>query len=219
VLTARIVANIDRFSSGRFVLGVGVGNAEDEFKVLRQPHGRRGLLANECLGAMRALWTGSGPVSFHGHIVDFDEVWSIETHQRPHPPIWVGGRSTAAFRRAVRFGDAWHPILRSLDSLEETDLPALRTMAQREGRRVPAFCPRIRLDLRDKPAAGERWPGTGSLDQIHADFRTLERLGAEHVILDWNTGDVAKTADHQHGWVMIRQLAEQVLDLEAERVR
>jgi probable F420-dependent oxidoreductase len=219
VLTARIVANIDQFSEGRFILGVGVGNAEDEFKVLGQPHGRRGLLANESLGAMLALWTGSGPVSFHGRIVNFDDVSSIETHRKPHPPIWVGGRSSAAFRRTVRFGDAWHPILRSLDSLEETDLPGLRSLAEQEGKPMPAFCPRIRLDVRTEPIAAERWPGTGSLEQIHADFRVLERLGAEHVILDWNTGDVDATADHQRGWGMLRQLAEKVLDLQAGTVR
>jgi hypothetical protein len=168
---------------------------------------------------MLALWTGSGPISFHGRVVDFTDVWSIEPRQRPHPPIWVGGRSAAAFQRAARFGDAWHPILRSLDSLEQTELPALASAAAQTGRPAPGFCPRIRLDLRSEPIVGERWPGTGSLSQIHADLRELDRLGAEHVVLDWNTGDVDATADHQRGWDMLRQLAESVLDLAAGKVR
>src|SRR5438309_11208207 len=66
ILTARLVANIDQFSGGRFILGVGVGNPRDEFQVLGQPHAKRGALANECLGAILALWTGAGSVTFTG---------------------------------------------------------------------------------------------------------------------------------------------------------
>src|SRR3954454_12082388 len=79
VHTARLVANIDQFSGGRFILGVGVGNPPDEFKVLGQPRERRGALANEILGTMQTLWTGDGFVSFHGKLVDFDDVSSIAT--------------------------------------------------------------------------------------------------------------------------------------------
>src|SRR5262249_13204039 len=60
ILTARLVANIDQLSGGRFIFGTGVGNAADEFKALGLPHARRGSLANECLAAMLALWQGSG---------------------------------------------------------------------------------------------------------------------------------------------------------------
>ncbi|HEX5368424.1 MAG TPA: TIGR03619 family F420-dependent LLM class oxidoreductase, partial [Dehalococcoidia bacterium] len=147
VLMARMVANIDHLSGGRFILGVGVGNAEDEFRVLGQPHGRRGALADECLKAMLALWQERTPVSVHGKLIDFDGVSAIGTMQKPHPPIWVGGNSPSALRRAVRFGDAWHPILfrnLNLDAVTTTYLPELRRITQEEGRSMPAFCPRIR---------------------------------------------------------------------------
>ncbi|MEA2640305.1 MAG: hypothetical protein QOF51_1699 [Chloroflexota bacterium] len=219
VLTARLVANIDQFSGGRFILGVGVGNPQDEFKVLGQPHARRGALANECLGAMTALWTGDGPVSFHGRLVDFDDVSSIATYQEPHPPIWVGGNSEAAWRRAVRFGDGWHPILRSLEGVKQSGLPGLRKAAEQENRPLPAFCPRIRLDLHERAIQGERVPGSGSLEQIHADLVELQALGAEHVILDWNTGELAVTQAHPRGWSMLALMAEKVLDLPNEAVR
>ena len=219
VLTARLVANIDQFSGGRFILGVGVGNPQDEFRVLGQPHSRRGALANECLESILALWTGEGPVSFHGRLVNFDDVSGIETFQKPHPPVWVGGNSDAAFRRAARFGDAWHPILRSLDAVRQSGLPGLRQAAEQEHRPVPRFCPRIRLEGRQQAIEGDRLPGTGSLDQVHADLLELQELGAEHVILDWNTGDLAATRDHQHGWAMLTLVAEKVLDLSKEAVR
>ena len=219
ILTARLVANIDQLSGGRFILGVGVGNPVDEFKVLGQPHARRGALANECLEAMLAMWTGDGPISFHGRLVDFDDVSSIATAQRPHPPIWVGGISDAAFRRAARFGAGWHPILRSLDWTRDTGLPSLRQAAEQVQRPVPAFCPRIRLDVRAETISGERMPGTGSLDQVHADLQAIQDLGAEHVILDWNTGALAATQDHQHGWEMLALVASRVVDLSNETVR
>lgn len=219
VLTARLVANVDQFSGGRFILGVGVGNPVDEFKVLGLPHARRGALGNECLGAMLALWTGDGPVSFHGRLVDFEDVSSIATYQKPRPPIWVGGASDAALRRAVRFGDGWHPILRSLEAVKSSGLPGLRRAAEQASKPMPAFCPRIRLDVRERAVEGERPPGTGSLEQVHADLRELQALGAEHVILDWNTGDLPATADHNHGWEMLALLADKVLDLGSETVR
>src|SRR4051812_42352150 len=71
VLTARLVSNIDQFSGGRFIFGVGVGNAEDEFRALGLPHARRGLLANECLASVLALWHGDGPVSYRGRLIQF----------------------------------------------------------------------------------------------------------------------------------------------------
>lgn len=187
VLMARMVANIDELSGGRFTLGVGVGNAEDEFRVLNQPHDRRGALADECLGAMLTLWHGDGPVSFEGKLISFQNVSAIKTRQKPHPPIWVGGNSPAAYRRAARFGDAWHPILWrnvTLEHVATTALPEIRRMAEDEGRPPPAFCPRIRLEITREPIEGNREPGRGSLEQIRSDLMALQGLGAEHVTLD-----------------------------------
>jgi probable F420-dependent oxidoreductase len=219
VLTARLVANIDQLSGGRFIFGVGIGNAEDEFAVLGQPRRRRGALADETLAAILALWTSVDPVTVAGRHVSFADVSPITPFQQPHPPVWVGGLSDAALRRAARFGDGWHPILRSLASTREVGLPGLRQAAGAADRPVPAFCPRIRLDIGPDDLSGDRIPGTDSLAQVHADLRELEALGAEHVILDWNTGDVAATAAHEHGWEMLALLADRVLDLPHETVR
>jgi probable F420-dependent oxidoreductase len=219
ILTARLVANIDQLSGGRFILGVGVGNAEDEFASLGQPHKRRGALSHEGLAASLALWTGVGPGTFDGRLVNFQDVSSIETRQKPHPPVWIGGRSEAAFRRTVRFGDAWHPILRSIEWVEKEGLPELRITAEREQRPVPRFCPRIGLDVLPHDAPADRIPGVGSLPQIKEDFERLAALGAEHVILDWNTRDLAATREHERGWASLEALARDVLDLAKEQVR
>ena len=219
VLLARLVADLDRFSGGRFIFGIGVGNAEDEFKVLGQPHARRGLIGDEDLAAMIALWNAERPVSFKGKLVDFDDVAGIETEQKPHPPIWVGGASPEALKRAARFGQGWHPILFTPGSLGQAELAELKELAAKQGKPAPAFCPRIRLDITDKPLDGERLAGNGSLNQVRQDLAELERMGAVHVTLDWNTGDLEKTKNHAHGFQMLSLLAAEVVDLEREVLR
>jgi probable F420-dependent oxidoreductase len=220
VLMARMVGNIDQFSGGRFLFGVGVGNAEDEFNALGQPHNRRGRLADECLEAMLALWNADGPVSYEGSLVKFEHVSPIKTLQKPHPPIWVGGNTEAAYRRVVRYGDAWHPILWrniTIDHVADVALPELRRLAEEAGRPAPLFCPRIRFEITDEPLDGVREPGRGSMGQILSDLDALKSLGAEHVTLDWFTGDLEKTRDHSHGWQMLATLAGQLVGSDLQR--
>jgi probable F420-dependent oxidoreductase len=218
VLTARLTANVDQLSRGRFIFGVGVGSPVDEYAVLGQPHERRGALANESLRAVLALWSGEGPVSFHGRLVSFDGVSPIRPQQQPHPPVWVGGASEAALRRTARFGDAWHPILRSLESVA-VSLDAIKFQAEALGRPLPAFAPRIRFELRDEAGGDDRLVGAGSLEQVQADLRVLADLGASYVVLDWYAGDIESTREHDRGLRMLAVLAEQVLDLPRERFR
>jgi probable F420-dependent oxidoreductase len=222
ILMARMVANIDQFSDGRFIFGVGIGVFEEEFEALGQPYHRRGALADESLQAMIALWEGDGPVSFHGKLVNFEAVSAIKTKQQPRPPIWIGGNTPSAFARVSRLGDAWHPILwrsMTIDYVATTALPEIRRLSAEAGLPMPKFCPRIRLELTDKPVEGEREAGVGSLAQIKSDIAALRDLGAEHVTLDWFTGDLEASRNHAHGWQMLATLADQVFDLDAETLR
>src|SRR5499426_592280 len=108
--TARLAANIDRLSGGRFIFGVGVGWAKQEFEALGLPFERRGAMSSDYLAAIKTAWT-SDPASYSGPFVSFRDVQTGPSPVRtPHPPVWVGGGSEAAMRRAVRLGDAWHPI-------------------------------------------------------------------------------------------------------------
>jgi probable F420-dependent oxidoreductase len=216
---ARIGANLDRIANGRLILGVGVGWAKQEFDALGIPFHRRGAMADDYLAAIRVLWT-EDVASHEGVFVRFRDV---ETGPRPvrlpHPPIWVGGNGPAALLRAVRFGDAWHPINVRVASLTEK-LTALREMAEAEARRVPSLSPRIKLRLTSqKLEEDERLAGEGTLDQVRGDFERLQSLGATHVLLDTFTGDVESTRDHQRYWDMLAAVAEGVVDLPNETVR
>jgi probable F420-dependent oxidoreductase len=222
VLTARLVANVDRLSGGRFIFGVGVGGAEDEFAALGVPFRRRGVLADEYLDVMRQLWTNP-EVTYSGRFVSLRAVSGIpcaEIAGRPHPPIWVGGGSDRALTRALRLGAAWHPNRFAIGWLQDKALPRLRRLAGEQGAVMPPLCPRIFLDLRGAVVrADSRLAGVGSLDQIRDDLKALEALGAEHVILDWYVpGEIATARDDARAWHMLALLAREILDLPGERV-
>jgi probable F420-dependent oxidoreductase len=109
-LVAKQAAEVDLLTEGRFRLGVGVGWNAVEYAALGRGFGDRGRREEEQITLLRRLWT-EGTVSFHG-----DEVAVVGAGIRPLPvqrpiPVWVGGSSPAAYRRAGRLGDGWLPQL------------------------------------------------------------------------------------------------------------
>src|SRR5262249_37230289 len=111
VLTAKALATIDVLSKGRVTLGVGVGWMREEFEALGAPGSdRRAVVTDESIGTFKTLWP-QGPASSSGRFYRFAALHSRpQPVQKPHPPIWVGGHSKAALRRAARLGDGWHPV-------------------------------------------------------------------------------------------------------------
>ena len=218
--TAKACANIDRLSGGRLIFGVGVGWAEGEFDILQVPFNRRGAMTDEYLDAIKLLWT-EDQASFEGEFVSFTDVYTAPRPvQQPHPPIWVGGPSAAAMRRAVRHGSAWHPIRSTVDDLKNADMPLLTRIADQEGKPVPDLCPRIRLQITDSPMDdGERLAGEGSIGQIHSDLEELQSMGCPYVLLDSFYGDVEATRNHETTWRMLATVAEKALDLSKQSVR
>lgn len=220
IQVARMSANLDQLSGGRFILGIGVGWAQQEFQALGVPFHQRGAITNDYLAAIKALWT-SDVASYSGRFVSFADVRTAPAPVRtPHPPIWVGGSSDAALRRAVRLGDGWHPIRIRLDWFRDVGVPRLKEMADREGRPVPALCPRIKFRLTDSPLPdGQRLAGEGTLEQVRRDLAALEGLGVQYVLLDTYFDDPEATRHHEGAWRMLATLAEKVLDLERQTVR
>ncbi|MFP5255786.1 MAG: LLM class F420-dependent oxidoreductase [Acidimicrobiia bacterium] len=108
LVVAKAWATLDVLSGGRAVLGVGAGHVEEEFAALGVPFAERGALLDEAIDAVRSA-LGAEFASHHGR------VWSFEgLGQRPRPvqerlPVWVGGSSPAAVRRAAERGDGWLP--------------------------------------------------------------------------------------------------------------
>lgn len=109
--TAKSLATIDVLSNGRVILGAGVGWMQEEFDAIgTAPYAERGAVGDEYLRAFKELWTSDNP-TFVGKYVNFSNVtFAPKPVQKPHPPIWIGGESPPALRRAATLGDAWYPI-------------------------------------------------------------------------------------------------------------
>jgi probable F420-dependent oxidoreductase len=108
VLLANQAASLDVLSGGRFTLAVGTGWNPDEFDALGVPVAQRGARTDEGLAVLRALWSGK-PVDFDGTFTSFRHSRIGVPPVTPGgPPVWVGGHSDAALRRALRSADGWH---------------------------------------------------------------------------------------------------------------
>ncbi len=109
VYTAKMVADVDYLSGGRFEFGVGIGWLREEFEALGVPFGARAARCVEYIEAMKALWTTEGLVSYQGQTVQFEGCYfNPKPVQSPHPPIFFGGESAAALARVAGLGDGWY---------------------------------------------------------------------------------------------------------------
>ncbi|MCX4762931.1 LLM class F420-dependent oxidoreductase [Streptomyces sp. NBC_01275] len=109
LITAKQYATLDHLSGGRLILGVGAGHVREEFEALGADFERRGAVLDECVDALRAAL---GPEEFpehHGKFHDFEGLGQRPRPAQPLVPLWVGGSSPAAVRRAALKGDGWLP--------------------------------------------------------------------------------------------------------------
>ena len=192
---AKYTASLDQMSGGRVTLGVGVGAMTEEFQALGIPMRQRALLTNECINLMRELWSSPSP-SYHSRRWDFSDLYfSPKPVQKPHIPIWVGGSSPGALRRAATLGDGWHP---SGMSPEEYSLGKreVEDLAKAAGRDSSQFTWSIRAEVQvhgrpssDRAAGRSAFPGNDPAGMAAA-IDAYANAGVEHVILALNSGDV-----------------------------
>jgi alkanesulfonate monooxygenase SsuD/methylene tetrahydromethanopterin reductase-like flavin-dependent oxidoreductase (luciferase family) len=104
---AEDIATVDVISGGRFELGVGIGFKGEEFEGFGVSSKERGKRTDQSLDIIRRALAGE-TVTVTSEFFDFRNVRvTPEPIQKPHPPIWLGGFTPAALRRAVRFGDGF----------------------------------------------------------------------------------------------------------------
>jgi probable F420-dependent oxidoreductase len=130
LVLAKQLATLDVLSNGRVMFGLGVGWCEPEFRALGVPFEHRGTRGDEYLAAMRAIWTQDKP-AYEGRYVAFAGVKAQpQPVQRPTPPIIIGGRTPAAFRRAVEHGHGWYGFGLNVEQAAQ-DIEALQKAEQR----------------------------------------------------------------------------------------
>jgi probable F420-dependent oxidoreductase len=152
---AKELATLDRLSSGRVIAGVASGWLEAEFRALGVSFEKRGAYTDEAIALMRATWSCAVP-EFHG---EFFHLTGMRFGPRPaagNIPIWVGGTSCRAIRRAVELGDGWHGTRMNPDQVAER-IGWIRQLAVRRGRSLDGFSISHRLYLGFAP----KWTETG----------------------------------------------------------
>jgi probable F420-dependent oxidoreductase len=182
LLAAKQAVSLDRLSDGRLVLGVGVGWLESEFAALGVPYRQRGSRTDEAIAMLKAL-CAQDSAEFHGRHHSLADVEFLpKPVQRPHPPLWIGGRSDAAMRRAARTGDAWHPSHLTVDELRR-QIPVLHAECERAGRSAADVTVTTRRKLVRTPTDDERVL-QGDAGAIAATVAELEQVGVSHLVVE-----------------------------------
>ena len=189
LVVAKQIASLDQLSGGRVLLGVGAGWIPEEYETLGIPFGERGRVLDEHIQAMRTLWRDEQP-RYAGQHYRFDNIGFEPKPVRRDVPIWVGGNSPAARRRAARLGDGWHVIdvpMRELGA----GIAELARECRAAGRRpeeVPtSIRSQISLTTAHVPESERMVPLTGPVDEVLRDLRRYRELGVAHVAL-WPAG-------------------------------
>ena len=190
VLTAKILSTLDVLSGGRVILGAGVGWMEEEFQAMGlDTYKERGAVTDEYLQLYKELWTKENP-SFQGKYYQIsDSGFEPKPAQKPHPPIWIGGHTGSAIRRAAKYGDGWMPIgLRPPAILDPEELGGkiarLRKLTLEAGRPENAVSLTFSTGVFfDDSAGSSREMMHGRPEQIAADLRQYQDLGVSNFII------------------------------------
>lgn len=182
LITAKQYATVDHLSSGRLILGVGAGHVREEFEVVGADFERRGAVLDECIDALRAAL---GPQEFpehHGKLYDFEGLG-----QRPRPaqekiPLWVGGSSPAAVRRAALKADGWLPQGDPRDRLP-AQIAKLRRLRAEAGVEEPITVGAITEPLYVGEPAWDvgRRTLTGSPERLAESLRAYRAMGVDQI--------------------------------------
>ncbi|WP_329464649.1 LLM class F420-dependent oxidoreductase [Streptomyces sp. NBC_01431] len=191
LITAKQYATLDHLSGGRLILGVGAGHVQEEFEAVGADFAGRGPVLDETVDALRAALGAEEYPEFQGERFSFSGLG-----QRPRPaqqrvPLWVGGSSPAAVRRAALRGDGWLPQGDPRDRLP-AQIARVRALREEAGVAEPIVIGAItealyvgepgwetgRRTLTGKPEAlaeSLRAYGAMGVDQIQVRFRSRGR--------------------------------------------
>ena len=152
---AKAIASLDRLSDGRAVLGVGSGYLREEFEILGADFENRGRVTDEAIRTIRSCWT-------EGDIPGFDARLAPQPVQAGGPPVWIGGNSLRALRRAVELGDCWAPF-----DVTDEQLRTGIARAEQLGRRVEIAAPLGRVQPTD------------GVEAVRARLEQLQAIGVD----------------------------------------
>jgi probable F420-dependent oxidoreductase len=188
VVLGKRFATLDVLSEGRAICGLGIGWSKDEYQASNIPFKNRGKREDEFIQILKRIWT-EDVVEFKG------EYYTIPPSkigpkpvQKPHIPIFIGGFTPNTFSRIVNYDtNGWLGVLFGpFDQLQST-INAMKELARKSKKDSNSF----RVILLTYPniqesgnsAGGQRFPMTGTIDEIGADIKVIKDMGIEHIVL------------------------------------
>ncbi|WP_067177798.1 LLM class F420-dependent oxidoreductase [Microtetraspora niveoalba] len=167
---AKRYGTLDHLSGGRLVLGLGVGNLREEFDLLGKPFDDRGPRSDDALRALRAALS-TRVASYDGPYYSFTDM-VIEPHAaQARVPLWIGGHSARALRRAVTLGDGWAPAPQAFRGPSPRRMREMLDSVEAPPGFDVLFTPGTRLDPIGRP------------DEVGELIRTAEEAGGTRINL------------------------------------
>ncbi|WP_405595115.1 LLM class F420-dependent oxidoreductase [Streptomyces sp. NBC_01092] len=196
LLTAKQYATLDHLSEGRLILGVGAGHVQEEFEVLGVDFERRGFVLDETIDALRAAL---GPDEFpehHGKLHDFEGLGQLPRPAQERVPVWVGGSSPAALRRAALKGDGWLPQGDPRDRLP-AQIARIRRLREEAGIKGPYTVGAIAEPLYVGTPAWDvgRRTLTGRPQALAESLRAYRAMGVDQIQVRFRSRSRAELTD------------------------
>ena len=207
VILARRFATLDVMSQGRAICGLGIGWSKDEYQAANVPFNNKGKRADEFIQALKKIWT-EDVVEFKGEYYNIPaSKIGPKPIQRPNIPIYLGGFSPNTFARMVNYDtNGWLGLIGGpLEYLENT-LNDIREKANRANKDQNSFktilltYPNViespsQPDTSVSPRERQRFPLTGTVDEIAGDLKRIKGMGVEHIVFGYNFIPPGKDVD------------------------
>ncbi|MFZ0344441.1 MAG: TIGR03619 family F420-dependent LLM class oxidoreductase [Nitrososphaeraceae archaeon] len=203
VVLARRFATLDVLSGGRTIAGLGIGWSKDEYQVSNIPFENKGKRADEFIQALKKIWT-EDIVEFKGNYYNIPaSKIGPKPIQKPHIPIFMGGFSPNTFKRIINYStNGWLGlIVGPLEYLENT-IKSMNEMASKANKDPNEFktilltYPNI-VESKNEQLTNEsqRFPLTGTIDQIGNDIKRIKKIGVNHIVFGYNFLPIGRDID------------------------
>lgn len=210
VLNAKTIATLDVLSGGRVNFGIGTGWMWEEFEGVFADYDSRGSATDEHLEFFK-LAAGQDVPEFEGkHFSLSGKVLFPRPLQKPHPPIWVGGKTDAALRRVATHGDYWNGIFVSPTDVRDR-LARLAELCGERGRDPSTIGAAITMNLNLTERTqenGERVFLTGSDEEVIGDLKEYADAGLDYMIVSVTADSTDRTVELLHHFA--QDLAPQI---------
>lgn len=205
IMLAKRYATLDILSQGRVISGLGIGWSKDEYQACNIPFQNRAERADEFIQVIKKIWTDD-VVEFKGKYYNIPaSKINPKPIQKPHIPIYLGGSSSNTFSRIVKYDvNGWLGVVGGPLENVENCINTIKENANKSNKNVGNFqtimltYPNVKDD-KSSSNDENRFPLSGSIDQIGGDIQRIKAMGVDHIVFGYNFvpigRDVTKVID------------------------